>query len=168
MLFAPLFGYFGDRYSRCLIIFQMNVNMALKINIHLFWKILRKLIMASGVLIWVAATLIGSFIPVSNFNWNYFSSFILELSLFNPLSSFLIMYINVHIILLISKKVQVGRRPLKTVCDSTVVDSNDLSHFLPFPIQRSNVSKCLSGNHSRFENHITTHQRGLKIYLKIT
>lgn len=39
MLFAPLFGYFGDRHSR-------------------------KMIMALGVLIWVAATLVGSFMPV--------------------------------------------------------------------------------------------------------
>lgn len=40
MLFAPLFGYLGDRHSR-------------------------KMIMAVGVLIWVAATLIGSFMTVS-------------------------------------------------------------------------------------------------------
>ena len=39
MLFAPLFGYLGDRHSR-------------------------KLIMAVGVLIWVAATLAGSFMTV--------------------------------------------------------------------------------------------------------
>jgi MFS family permease len=44
MLFAPLFGYLGDRHSR-------------------------KLIMAIGVLIWVVATLVGSFMTVSPDNW---------------------------------------------------------------------------------------------------
>ena len=38
MVFAPIFGYFGDRHSR-------------------------KLIMAIGVLIWSGATLLGSFMP---------------------------------------------------------------------------------------------------------
>ena len=42
MLFAPLFGYFGDRHSR-------------------------KMIMAFGVLIWVIATLVGSFMPVNDY-----------------------------------------------------------------------------------------------------
>jgi MFS family permease len=42
MLFAPLFGYLGDRHSR-------------------------KFIMAFGVLIWVAATLVGSFMAVIKF-----------------------------------------------------------------------------------------------------
>ena len=42
MLFAPLFGYFGDRHSR-------------------------KMIMAFGVLIWVIATLVGSFMPVKDY-----------------------------------------------------------------------------------------------------
>jgi MFS family permease len=39
MVFAPIFGYLGDRYSR-------------------------KRIMAVGIAMWVAATMIGSFMPV--------------------------------------------------------------------------------------------------------
>jgi len=43
MVFAPIFGYLGDRYSR-------------------------KHIMALGIATWVAATLIGSFMPVKWLN----------------------------------------------------------------------------------------------------
>jgi len=42
MIFAPLFGYLGDRYSR-------------------------KLIMSGGVFLWCLTTFIGSYMKVSNF-----------------------------------------------------------------------------------------------------
>lgn len=44
MLFAPLFGYLGDRYSR-------------------------RLLMASGVFLWGLTTLAGSFMNVSTFDY---------------------------------------------------------------------------------------------------
>ncbi len=56
MLFAPLFGYFGDRHSR-------------------------KLIMTIGVLIWVVATLVGSFMPVSTLDGDISWLFVWQLRL---------------------------------------------------------------------------------------
>ena len=56
MLFAPLFGYFGDRHSR-------------------------KLIMTIGVLIWVVATLVGSFMPVSTLDGGISWLFVWQLRL---------------------------------------------------------------------------------------